>query len=172
MLTETIISEAKRITEKFGTRDPFSICSAMGIRIRYMDLKGRIKGYFFYQSRISNIVIDESLSEPFARILAAHELGHAVLHKELAMLKGFADLEVLDAYGSEYAPERDANIFAAELLLDDAETIETLKEHTFFETASILNVPAALLDYKFYTLQKKGYSLTPLQIARADFLKD
>lgn len=30
------------------------------------------------------------------RILIAHELGHAVLHTKIAMMKGFQEMEVLD----------------------------------------------------------------------------
>lgn len=172
MLTDYIISEANRIIRKFGTRDPYLLCDALKIRLRKMDLRQKIKGYYFYQSRIQNIVIDESLTEPFLRILVAHELGHAVLHRETAMLKGFAEFEIPLSYEKEDSLERDANLFAAELLLDDETVVSALKSGTFFEAAAALNVPAALLDYKFYIMHKKGYALSDMQLAKADFLKD
>ena len=171
MLAEYIVSEADRIIKKYGTRDPYALCRAMKIRLREMDLRGRIKGYYFYQSRIENIVIDEGTSEPFRRILTAHELGHAVLHRETAMLKGFTELEMPLSCEKEDSLERDANLFAAELLIDDETVISSLKQNTFFEAAAALNVPAALLDYKFYIMHKKGYQLSDMQIARADFLR-
>jgi len=172
MLTSFIISEVNSIVKKYGTRDPYLICDAMKIRLRRMDLRQKIKGYYFYQSRIQNIVIDESLPDAFSRILAAHELGHAVLHRETAMMKGFAELEIPLSYEKEDSLERDANLFAAELLLDDETIVSSLKNNTFFEAAAELNVPAALLDYKFYIMHKKGYALSDMQFARAGFLKD
>lgn len=171
MLTDYIISEANRIIKTYGSRDPYVLCSAMKIRLRRMDLRQKIKGYYFYQSRIQNIVIDENLPDVFCRILTAHELGHAVLHREIAMMKGFAEPEIPLSYEKEDSHERDANLFAAELLLDDESVISSLKTNTFFEAAAALNVPAALLDYKFYIMHKKGYALADMQLARADFLK-
>jgi len=41
--------------------------------------------------------------------------------------------------------EYEANLFAAELLLEDESVLKLLNEYTFFETESMLNLPAALL---------------------------
>ena len=103
------------------------------------------------------------------RILVAHELGHAVLHAQIAMMKGFQEMEVLDGSSLE---EDEANFFAAELLLEDSEVLELLSEYSFFETAKQLYVPAALLDYKFSLLHEKGELLNPMYIRKSDFLKD
>lgn len=172
MFTDFITSQANRLIHKYGTRDPYRLCEALGIRVRMLDLQRKIRGYYFYQSRIETIVIDEDMPELFRRILVAHELGHAVLHREAAMLKGFAEPDFPLACDKNDICERDANLFAAELLLDDAEVLDCLSEHTFFETAAELNVPAALLDYKFYIMQKKGYALSDMALARPDFLKN
>ena len=67
--------------------------------------------------------------------------------------------------------ENEANFFAAELLLEDGEVLECLSEHTFFETAKMLYVPAALLDYKFSLLHEKGELVNSMYIRKADFLK-
>ncbi len=36
------------------------------------------------------------MNDILERILVAHELGHAVLHAQIAMMKGFQEMEVLD----------------------------------------------------------------------------
>ena len=64
------------------------------------------------------------------------------------------------------------NFFAAELLLEDGKVLECLSEHTFFETAKMLYVPAALLDYKFSLLHEKGELVNSMYIRKADFLKE
>ena len=59
-------------------------------------MEKKLKGFFFYQSRQKNIVIDSNVNDVLERILIAHELGHAVLHTKIAMMKGFQEMEVLD----------------------------------------------------------------------------
>lgn len=166
-----IIDSAAGLIRRAGSRDPEEICRACRIELLNMDLKMRIKAYYFYQSRIHNIVLDSNVSDVFRRVLIAHELGHFALHKKIAMMKGFQELEILEKRDAEPL-ETEANLFAAELLLPDDEVLDCLREHAFFETAALLNVPAALLDFKYLILQKKGYSLNTLDIRKAAFLKD
>jgi Zn-dependent peptidase ImmA (M78 family) len=103
--------------------------------------------------------------------LAAHELGHDRLHKEIALLKGFQEVELFDmASPVEY----EANLFAAEFLIDDQELLELLNDDSksFFGVARELSVPAALLDFKFRLLKHKGYRIEAPYIANGDFLKN
>jgi len=160
-----------KLSKKYKTRDPYELCRALGVRVRLKDLGTGIKAYYFYQSRIRSIVLNQRVSEPIRRILAAHELGHDRLHKEIAMLKGFHEVELFDmARPVEY----EANVFAAELLIADDELLELLNDDSksFFDVASELYVPAALLDFKFRVLKHKGYRIEAPYIANGDFLKN
>ena len=164
-----IIETVEKLIKKYDTRDPYELCKCLGIKIHFYDMEKKLKGFFFYQSRQKNIVIDSNVNDILERILVAHELGHAVLHAQIAMMKGFQDMEVLDGSSLE---EDEANFFAAELLLEDSEVLELLSEYSFFETAKQLYVPAALLDYKFSLLHEKGELVNPMYIRKSDFLKD
>jgi Zn-dependent peptidase ImmA (M78 family) len=162
---------AEMLTRKYRTRNPYEICDELGVRIRLKDLGTGIKAYYFYHSRIRNIVVNSRVSEIIRRILVAHELGHDRLHQDIAMLKGFQEIEMFDmARPAEY----EANIFAAELLIDDGEVLELLNDDdkSFFGVASELYVPAALLDFKFRVLKHKGYRIEAPYIAYGDFLKN
>lgn len=166
-----IADAAEKLTRKYDTRNPYEICDALGVRIRVKDLGTDIKAYYFYQSRIRNIVLNRRVSEIVRRILVAHELGHDRLHKEIAMLKGFQEIELFDMVRpSEY----EANIFAAELLINDAELLEKFNDRdtSFFGIAQELCVPAALLDFKFRVMKHKGYRIEAPYIAHGDFLKN
>jgi len=166
-----IASVAEKLTRKNGTRNPYELCDALGVRIRLKDLGTDIKAYYFYQSRIRNIVLNSRVSETIRRILVAHELGHDRLHREIAMLKGFQEVELFDmARPAEY----EANIFAAELLIADDELLAILNDEnaSFFSAAKELYVPAALLDFKFRILKQKGYRMEAPYIAHGDFLKN
>ena len=166
-----IIRSAEKMIRRAGSRDPEAVCAAYGIELENMDLQRRLKAYYFYQSRISTIVIDSQITDVFRRVLIAHELGHFALHKKTAMMQGFRELEVLEM--RDQSPlETEANLFAAELLLPDEEVLASLKEYTVFETAALMNVPAALLDFKFSLLQAKGFALTPLEIRKPAFLRE
>ncbi len=167
--TGQIIRTVEKLTYKYGTRDPYVLCDRLGIRIRRKDLKKKIKGFFFYQSRIPNIVIDSNVNEVLERILIAHELGHAVLHREAAMMVGFHEMEVFD---STSVTENEANLFSAELLLNDDEVLEQLKERSFFQAAQALYVPAALLDYKFRAMCEKGLLDKTMDHRHSKFLKE
>ena len=166
-----IVNEVDKLVRRAGSREPAEICEALGIHVRLMNLQQKLKAYYFYYARISTIVLDDSGSELFARVLTAHELGHYALHKQIAMLRGFAEMEVLEKRDRE-PMETEANLFAAELLLPDAEVLELLQEHSFFETAALLNVPAALLDFKFSVLQSKQIPLFSLGLGVSKFLKE
>ena len=170
MYSNYISSVVNKLVRKYNTRDPYELCGALGIRIRQKDLGADIKAYYFCQSRIRNIIINNRVSAPIQRILAAHELGHDRLHKKIAMLKGFHEIELFNAI---CPMEYQANLFAAELLVDENELLEMLNDEnkSFFGIARELGVPAALLDFKFRMLKQKGFFIEAPYIANGDFLK-
>lgn len=117
---EHIIETVDKLVRKYHTRDPYELCQLLGIKIHYYDLQKKLKGFFYYQSRQKNIVIDHNVNGILERILVAHELGHAVLHTKIAMMHGFQEMEVFDDRSIE---ENEANFFAAELLLEDGKVL-------------------------------------------------
>lgn len=167
---EYVAKIADKLTREYKTRDPFEICAALGIRVRYMDLGTGIKAYYYYKSRIRNIVLNNRVSELIQRILAAHELGHDRLHRDMAMLRGFQEIALFDSVNKA---EYEANLFAAEFLIDDDELLDLLNddEKSFFGIADELSVPADLLDFKFRVMKYKGYRFNAPILARGDFLK-
>lgn len=70
--------------------------------------------------------------------------------------------------------EKEANLFAAEFLLDDQLVFEYLNsDTTFFAAAAEMFVPMELLDFKFRVMKWKGFKLMEPPIsARSNFLRD
>ena len=157
--------------EKYGTRDPFEICRCMGIRIHHKDLGLTLKAFYFYQSRIKNIVINSSADQVLHPVLCAHELGHALLHEKPAMLRGFQELNL---FGSLSPAEYEANLFAADLIIPDETLLELLHDpdKSIFTIANELYVPVELLDFKFRVLEAKGLAVKAPWLAQGNFLKD
>ena len=158
---------------KTGETDPFRICEALGILTLFEPMgtyPEACKGFFLAQSRKMAVTINSDLSEELQKIICAHELGHAVLHRKSVKLKAFHDFMLFDTI-SHY--EYEANLFAAELLLRDKDVIEALNEGlSFFQAAQKLNVPDELLDFKLRAMKRKGYKFIAPISARSDFLKN
>lgn len=70
--------------------------------------------------------------------------------------------------------EREANLFAAEYMLEDEEVLDALNQDTtFFSAAAMLRVPMEMLDFKFRLMKWKGYKLIEPPIhARGDFMRN
>jgi len=105
------------------------------------------------------------------RIILAHEIGHAILHRSIVGVQGYHDFQLFDETSKM---EYEANLFAAELLLNDSDVLEVLNDDTsFFGAARMLYVPAELLDFKWRVLKRNGYKIgdSPI-IANGDFLKN
>lgn len=159
------------LANKYGTRDPFKLCNELNINVKYKNLGPQLKAFFFYQSRIKTIVLNSETNEIIHPILCAHELGHAILHSDI--LIAMRSLHEIELFDSSNSTEYEANIFAAELLITDEELLELLntKEYSFFQVASMLNVPVELLDFKFRIMKHKGYKVEPPLLAFSNFLK-
>lgn len=174
MVTDWISREVCRLERKYNEPDPLALCERMGILVLFQPMgtyTGACKGFFLSQSRMRSITINSDLPEPLQRVIAAHELGHADLHRKEAGVSAFHDFALFDRTSTK---EYEANVFAAELLLDDREVLERLhEERSFFGAAQSLRVPPELLDFKLRIPKRKGYDvIDPPLSATGSFLKD
>lgn len=164
--TKRIIEIVGQIKEKTASSDPFEICKQLGINIKFHNL-GSIKAYCFCQSRIKNIVINENADDPTAKILCAHELGHALLHEQI--LKN-VHVHRSTLFDETTPTEYEANLFAAELLIADDMLFEKSGK-SYMEIAKELCVPEALVDFKCRIMKHKGYNIDAPSLFGSDFLK-
>lgn len=154
MTREYIISVVNNIIKKTGESDPLSICNRYKIQLHYHDLGERLKGYYLYNKRISNIVINENINDVYKRIVLGHEIGHFALHRSSARLFQETKLH------NQNPLEMDANYFSAELLLTDKEVIDVISDiHSLGGAAGILEIPSWFLECKINLLTTKGYDL-------------
>ena len=166
-----IRKQVEMLIKKFDTRDPFEICKCMDIHVHYKDLGTALKAYYFYQSRIKNIVINSRSNIAARRVLCAHEMGHAVLHNKLAAMHGFQEFNL---FNSLISTEYEANLFAAELIISDDKILKSLndKNKTIFSIAKELYVPVELLEFKFRILKNKGLKIEVPYNVQSNFLKN
>ena len=173
MICDEIVKSVKKLKRRYREDNLFELCRNMGILLLpqpFGTQKGAIMGFFLEQRRIKTITYNSDLSDDLQRIIVGHELGHSVLHARSGV-HAFHDVGLFDV-SSRF--EKEANLFAAEFLLDDNEVLETLAQGgDFFSAAAILRVPMELLDFKFRIMKWKGYELSePPITAQSNFLRD
>ena len=87
MTIEQIFHIVCGLVRRHGTRDPMRILKERGILMLFQDMGKRpdsCKGFYLHQDRIGCVTINSALGVDMQRIIAAHELGHALLHKTAA----------------------------------------------------------------------------------------
>lgn len=120
-----------RIRNKYDEPDPFRLCRCMGIFLMFESLgkeEDAIKGFFLEKNRIRTIIVNSDLPRFIQKIIVAHEIGHAELHRESGV-HAFHDVVMYDSV-SVY--EKEANLFAAEYLLSDEDVLEALNQDSTF----------------------------------------
>ena len=112
---------------EYDDADPFSLLQAMGVKTFLLPMEG-INGIYKTIHEIPMVFINNNLSEDEIRFVAAHELGHVVLHRELNRF--FMDRYTL-MRSSIY--EQQADLFAVCLLhpfpedvIEDGDSFERL----------------------------------------------
>ncbi len=146
---EYIKSLVNNLIHKYKTRDPFYICEATGLNVLYKDL-GSLKGMYTVIKRNRYAILNSNLSPVERKTVCAHELGHDILHR------GFAKdtfLQEYMLYDMKCRPEREADIFTAELLIDDKELKELISLNmSVSDIANSLDITPQLLEFKVTNL--------------------
>ena len=163
-----IVEEAARLKKEYGTKDPFALLELLGVQVKYNDAFRHLKAFYYIMLGIPYVVLNSQLDPVELKIVAAHELGHHILHKEFAQISPIRELGFYDPKsGLEY----EANLFAAELLTEDSEITDLLAEGLdYFQICSIVGAPPEFLAFKINSMQKRGYPITLPVIYKSDFL--
>lgn len=125
---------ALSLKQKYGTNDPFELCRCLGITFLRTDLPRKLSGFYMEKNGRQAITVSEALSSPCDRAVAAHELGHAMLHKGLNLIFLCENTNFVQG---RY--EREADLFAAALLIDKNEV--ALGDKSLIEISRESGVP-------------------------------
>ena len=162
------VKAANALIKKYGTRDPFELAEAVGAQVIRWDGFSRLKGMYRVILRNRYIFVSSSLSEYMAQIVCAHELGHDRLHRDMATGDIFGGNSLFDLSSR---PEYEANMFAAELLISDADILPLIGErYSAEEIAAKLGTDVNLVALKVEALSDAGYQLNSID-GENDFLR-
>jgi len=163
-----IQKEARRLVRQHGTRDPFTIAERLGIIVLYDAEFDRLKGMYHTVVRSRFITINDNLSDRDQRTICAHEIGHDRLHRHLAKDKALQEFMLYDMRSK---PEYEANIFAAELLIDNNDILSLVEsEYDIYQMAGELGEDMNLILIKIDEMRKQGYDLRVPYRPSSDFL--
>lgn len=161
-----IIDTAEKILDEYGGRDVFETAENSGANVWFRELGG-LKGFYICENGARYIVINEALDDTLKKVVCAHEFGHDMLHRELSV----GGIRESTLFLDTNKTEREANLFAACVLISDEEMLEAASYHSDIESvASELNLPLEIIKYKLKTMNSKGYNFKADDIEN-DFLK-
>ena len=137
-----LVSYLKR---KYGTDDPEEIADYLGVTIIRMPLEDVVAGFYKLLKRRKYIFLNSDIDDDvFLRVVLAHELGHAIMHPKgnCAFMKSKTLLLTSRI-------EKQANIFAAFLLIDD-DMLEEFYGYTEEQFCNCTGYPLELLGLRLF----------------------
>ena len=164
-----IYDETQKLIRKYKTRDPFKIMDNMHVIVGESSSFQKLKGFCFMSCKTIYVQISSFLSEEEKQIVAAHELGHIILHRTQLKMAPMKDDTL---YNMQDNIEYQANLFAADLLLSDADIADMAhnEDLDYFSLCSTLNSTPELMSFKLYSLTKRGQAYhMPMEI-QSNFL--
>lgn len=146
--------KANKIVEFYNSNNVNRIIEHLGIILLKSDL-GSVKGFLqFYKNRYIIHVNYNIENESEIDMVIAHELAHYFLHKNMNCFEFNSN-----SLYFENKVEKEANLFASELLLTDNMLLEEfiyLESFTIKDISNYFNLPYELVELKFETLKIDG----------------
>ena len=159
-MIDIIVPSAQKLIKRTGTRDPFKICTQLGIIVEFKDL-GDLKGMYRKLYEYRYILINKFLDEYTQIVVCAHELGHDQLHRKLAEKRVLRDYAIIQM---KKPIELEAHMHAAETLLDDNEILEYVYSgYTAEQIAMQTCTYTDFIGIKLELLRHKGYKINNIE---------
>ncbi len=126
--------------KKFNTRNPFEIADHLWILYQIGNIG--CSGCYMFLKNHRYIFLNQNLSEYETRLVMAHELGHAIMHRKENCYFIRNKTLLLNS-----KIEIEANIFAAELLIPD-DIIRENRDLTTQQLSRLLGYEQALIELR------------------------
>lgn len=138
-----LVSYYKR---KFNTDNPFEIADNLGILYQFCDID--FEGCYMFLKNHRYIFIKKDLPDAEMRMVMAHELGHAILHRKNNCYFIRNKTLLLNS-----KIEKEANLFAAELLIPNEIILENYN-YTVSQFSKMLGYDEQLVELRLESYQQ------------------
>lgn len=129
-----------KIVKKYGTRNPFELAEILGVEVQIGN--PGCAGCYMYLKKHRYIFLDQTLNECEKMQVMAHELGHAILHRKQNCYFIRNKTLLLNT-----KTEREANLFAAELIIEDSLFLEH-QEFTLSQLSRLTGYDEKLIELR------------------------
>lgn len=126
--------------KKFNTNNPFEIADNLGILYQFCDID--FEGCYMFLKNHRYIFIRKDLLDAEMRMVMAHELGHAILHRKNNCYFIRNKTLLLNS-----KVEKEANLFAAELLISNEVILENYN-YTVTQLSRMLGYEEKLVELR------------------------
>lgn len=171
MKNRRAISVAQELLQRYDTRNPENLAAELEIEIVKLSTLKRQKGFFKVIANVCFIFVNSNLSREMQKMVVAHELGHALLHKEYCVKSGgIIEFEIFDMTNEM---EYEANVFQATLLIDDYDLIDQMQQG--YDVVAIsrnmgININLLLLKLNIMMQENQSYRFNLPYVPYKDFL--
>ena len=168
MTAEYIYKLAMACEAFYGTRDPEEIFRQRGAKMKSSAPGGLLGVICATEGRVF-VSIDGTASISARRVCAARFLAHALLHR--VQLKSGRVYEEPSTVRPEGTEEREADLFAAELLIKDEEILSLLESGmSEGQIVSSFGSMREIVPRKLFSMRSRGIAAGE-EVCRADFLR-
>ncbi len=165
-----IYRKANSLVRMHGTRDTIKLAKASGVEVVPVDYFTGLLGMYVYRWKHRAIFLNGRMDEYLTQMVAGHELGHDIYHRDLAKGEGMKEFEL---FRMQSSAEYEANAFAAHVLIDTDECLGYAREGCdVVQLASIMNSEINLMLIKLQELSKLGYNIRIPFEPKSDFFKN
>lgn len=168
--SERIFSDTKNLIEKYKSRNPKDIIEELGIKLITFKEDTKLLGMFKDIGGMSFIFYNPYLSTNLTNMVLAHELGHYIYHRDIFESGLHFDYNLFKQSNSL---ELEANLFAAHLLLDENEILNSLEEgYSYLDLAKNYNVDINLMIFKINEMHKLGFPVSKIEDGDSSFFRN
>ena len=159
---------AAALIRECSCRDPFRIAAMRRIGVKYINTRKQ-KGFCKIILGNPFVFINRNMSEQMQKMTCAHELGHLFLHADLLAERQY--LLEYELFDIQNETEYEANLFAADLLIDEDELMELLAQSKdMVSIASSLDINVNLLMIKMIEMHAHDEAVTVPYVPERKFM--
>lgn len=136
-----IKKDVEQLIRSNNNNDPFVIAENLNIILIYSDMNNTL-GFFNKYKRSKFIHLNNNIPESLKSFVCAHELGHAIRHPDI----NTPFLKRHTLFSTDKI-EREANLFAIELLMPDS-LLRNNSDCSIYNLAKSLGIPYELATLK------------------------
>lgn len=173
MNIEEIRKKVQKIKSKYKTNNPYVLIDYLNIRLKYFPSSTSSLLGMYTKILNGRFIFLSSELDYKERSIIAHEIGHDQLHRFMMKKNGLTSFNCASYINNRY--EKEANIFAAELLISDKSILNMIEDEIPINTFAYENgVIKEFVEIKLENMYKLGLidiNINNLLRPASDFLK-